>query len=31
MVYPMWKKMNPEVKAGLLQQARFYLDHINEL
>ncbi len=31
MVYPMWKKMNPEVKAGILQQARFYLEQIHEL
>jgi deoxyribodipyrimidine photolyase-related protein len=31
MVYPMWKKMNPEVKAGILKQARFYLERIHAL
>ena len=31
MVYPMWKKMNPALKAGILQQARTYLSQLNEL
>ena len=31
MVYPMWRKMNPEVQQGILKQAQFYLDHLNDL
>jgi deoxyribodipyrimidine photolyase-related protein len=31
MMYNVWKKMLPEAKAEILQQADFYLTHINEL
>lgn len=31
MMYNIWQKMKPEVKAELLQQADYYLTHINEL
>jgi deoxyribodipyrimidine photolyase-related protein len=31
MMYNVWRKMQPNVKADLLQQADYYLKHINEL
>jgi deoxyribodipyrimidine photolyase-related protein len=31
MMYNVWRKMKPEDKAGLLQQADFYLKNINDL
>ncbi|ABG58331.1 cryptochrome/photolyase family protein [Cytophaga hutchinsonii] len=31
MMYNVWNKMKPDVKAELLQQADYYLTHINEL
>ena len=31
MMYNVWRKMQPEAKADLLQQADYYLNHINEL
>jgi len=31
MMYNVWRKMQPDTKADLLQQADFYLKHINEL
>jgi deoxyribodipyrimidine photolyase-related protein len=31
MMYNVWEKMQPEVKAQLLEQANYYLKHINEL
>ncbi|HRC32749.1 MAG TPA: cryptochrome/photolyase family protein [Bacteroidia bacterium] len=31
MVYNVWKKMEPNAKAELLEQAEYYLNHINEL
>jgi len=31
MMYNVWKKMNPQAKQELLDQANYYLDHINEL
>ncbi len=31
MMYNVWKKMQPEAKTELLEQAEYYLNHINEL
>ena len=31
MMYAVWKKMNPSVKKEILNQAEYYLNHINEL
>ncbi len=31
MMYTIWKKMQPKAKADLLEQANYYLSHINEL
>jgi len=31
MMYHVWRKMKPEVKAELLEQADYYLKHINDL
>ncbi len=31
MMYNVWRKMQPEAKAGLLEQADFYLKNINDL
>lgn len=31
MMYNVWRKMKPEDKAALLEQAAYYIDHINEL
>lgn len=31
MMYNVWNKMKPEVKAEILEQANYYLNHINEL
>ena len=31
MMYNVWKKMQPNAKADLLEQANYYLSHINEL
>jgi deoxyribodipyrimidine photolyase-related protein len=31
MMYNVWRKMQPEAKAELLEQANYYLSHINEL
>ena len=31
MMYNVWKKMQPESKTELLEQAEYYLNHINEL
>jgi deoxyribodipyrimidine photolyase-related protein len=31
MVYNTWRKMQPDHKAELLEQAQHYLKHINEL
>ena len=31
MMYSVWRKMNPETKAALLEQANYYLKNINEL
>jgi deoxyribodipyrimidine photolyase-related protein len=31
MMYNVWRKMQPEVKTQLLEQAQYYLKHINEL
>jgi len=31
MMYTVWQKMKPEDKAAILQQADYYLTHINEL
>jgi deoxyribodipyrimidine photolyase-related protein len=31
MMYNVWRKMQPEVKVGLLEQADFYLKNINDL
>lgn len=31
MVYSLWRKMQPQAKAALLEQAGYYLKHINEL
>jgi deoxyribodipyrimidine photolyase-related protein len=31
MMYSVWRKMQPEAKADLLQQANFYLENINDL
>jgi deoxyribodipyrimidine photolyase-related protein len=31
MMYNVWKRMEPKAKQELLEQASYYLDHINEL
>jgi deoxyribodipyrimidine photolyase-related protein len=31
MMYNVWRKMNPQAKSELLEQAQYYLNHINEL
>jgi deoxyribodipyrimidine photolyase-related protein len=31
MMYNVWRKMNPEARAGILDQADFYLKNINDL
>ena len=31
MMYNVWHKMNPELKADILKQAHYYLNHMNEL
>lgn len=31
MMYNVWRKMKPEDKAALLEQAQYYLEHIDEL
>jgi deoxyribodipyrimidine photolyase-related protein len=31
MMYKIWDKMQPDVKAEILAQAQYYLEHINEL
>ena len=31
MMYNVWRRMEPQVKADLLEQADYYLKHINEL
>lgn len=31
MMYNVWRRMEPKAKAELLEQAQFYLNHINEL
>jgi deoxyribodipyrimidine photolyase-related protein len=31
MMYNVWRRMEPKTKADLLQQAQYYLEHINEL
>ena len=31
MMYNVWRKMQPEAKAALLQQADYYLKNINDL
>jgi deoxyribodipyrimidine photolyase-related protein len=31
MMYNVWRKMQPEAKTALLEQAQYYLTHINEL
>jgi deoxyribodipyrimidine photolyase-related protein len=31
MMYNVWRRMDPKAKAELLQQAQYYLEHINEL
>ena len=31
MMYNVWRKMKPEVKTALLEQADYYLKNINEL
>lgn len=31
MMYKIWYKMHPEEIPALLEQAHYYLDHINEL
>jgi deoxyribodipyrimidine photolyase-related protein len=31
MMYNVWRKMKPEVKTALLEQAQYYLEHIDEL
>jgi deoxyribodipyrimidine photolyase-related protein len=31
MMYNVWRKMQPVAKAELLEQAEYYLTHINEL
>jgi len=30
-MYAVWRKMNPSVKKEILNQAEYYLNHINEL
>jgi len=31
MMYHVWNRMEPKTKSELLQQAQYYLEHINEL
>jgi deoxyribodipyrimidine photolyase-related protein len=31
MMYNVWRRMEPNAKAELLEQAEYYLKHINEL
>ena len=31
MMYNVWRKMNPDAKTALLEQADFYLKNINDL
>jgi deoxyribodipyrimidine photolyase-related protein len=31
MMYNVWRRMEPKAKAELLEQADYYLKHINEL
>jgi deoxyribodipyrimidine photolyase-related protein len=31
MMYAVWRKMAPADKTALLEQAQYYLNHINEL
>jgi deoxyribodipyrimidine photolyase-related protein len=31
MMYAVWRKMAPADKTALLEQAAYYLNHINEL
>jgi deoxyribodipyrimidine photolyase-related protein len=30
-MYNVWRKMNPEARAGILDQAEYYLKNINDL